>query len=239
MIFISQRISRSAIEQHIRCPRCFYMQRRLGLKPPAMVPLTLAVATDALLKNEFDAIRESGRAHAIWQRENLPVRAYPHADMDLWRNNFKGMRVTHSTGATIYGAVDDIWQNLETGELHIVDYKSTSKQGEPSLDSGFGDGYKRQMEIYQWLFRQAGFPVSKTGYFLYVNGSKEGGFYDADGAGVMRFSTSLIAYEGDDSWVDNAVSTAVACLQSDEIPHKGQDCDSCRYYDQRAQIELA
>lgn len=167
-----------------------------------MVPLTLAVATDALLKNEFDAIRVSGGAHAIWQRENLPVRAYQHADMDLWRNNFKGVRVTHSTSATVFGAVDDIWQNLKTGELHIVDYKSTSKQGEPSLDSGFGAGYKRQMEIYQWLFRQAGFAVSNTGYFLYVNGSKVGGFYDADGAGVMRFATTLIAYDGDDGWVD-------------------------------------
>lgn len=232
-------ISRSALEQHIRCPRCFYMQRRLGLKPPAMVPLTLAVATDALLKNEFDAIRESGRGHTIWQRENLPVRAYPHADIDLWRNNFKGMRITHSTGATIYGAVDDIWQNLKTGELHIVDYKSTSKQGEPSLDSDFGDGYKRQMEIYQWLFRQAGFTVSSTGYFLYVNGSKVGGFYDSDGAGVMKFSTTLIAYDGDNSWVDDAVNAAVVCLQSDTLPDRGQDCDNCRYYDQRAQIELA
>ena len=204
-----------------------------------MVPLTLAVATDALLKNEFDAIRVSGGAHAIWQRENLPVRAYQHADMDLWRNNFKGVRVTHSTSATVFGAVDDIWQNLKTGELHIVDYKSTSKQGEPSLDSGFGAGYKRQMEIYQWLFRQAGFAVSNTGYFLYVNGSKVGGFYDADGAGVMRFATTLIAYDGDDGWVDDAVNAAVACLQSDELPDRGQDCDNCRYYDQRAQIELA
>ena len=95
-----------------------------------MVPLTLAVATDALLKNEFDAVRSAGASHSVWQREGLPVSAYQHADIDLWRNNFKGMRVTHSTGATIYGAVDDIWQNLETGDLHIVDYKSTSKQGE-------------------------------------------------------------------------------------------------------------
>lgn len=204
-----------------------------------MVPLTLAVATDALLKNEFDAIRESGGVHAIWQRKNLPLRAYQHAEIDLWRNNFKGMKITHSTGVTVYGAVDDIWQNLETGELHIVDYKSTSKQGEPSLDGGFGGGYKRQMEIYQWLFRQAGFPVSSTGYFLYVNGSKVGGFYDSDGAGVMRFATTLIAYDGDDSWVDDAVNAAVACLQSDALPDKGKDCDSCRYYDQRAQIELA
>lgn len=51
-------LSRSALEQFIRCPRCFYQQRRLSLNQPSMVPLTLAVATDALLKNEFDAIRD-------------------------------------------------------------------------------------------------------------------------------------------------------------------------------------
>ena len=50
-------LSRSALEQFINCPRCFYQQRRLGLKQPRMVPLTLAVATDALLKNEFDDAR--------------------------------------------------------------------------------------------------------------------------------------------------------------------------------------
>ena len=236
---LSVQISRSALEQHNRCPRCFYLQRRLGLKPPAMVPLTLAVATDALLKNEFDAIRESGVSHAIWQREHLPVRAYSHPEIDLWRNNFKGMRVTHSTGATVYGAVDDIWQSLESGDLHIVDYKSTSKQGEPSLEGGFGDGYKRQMEIYQWLFRRAGFAVSNTGYFLYVNGRKAGCFYDNEGDGIMRFSTTLISYDGDDSWVDDAVNAAVTCLRSDALPGRGQNCDSCRYYEQRAQIEFA
>jgi hypothetical protein len=203
-----------------------------------MVPLTLAVATDALLKNEFDAVRVTGATHPLWQREGLAFCAYQHDDIDLWRNNFKGMRISHSTGATIYGAVDDIWQNLETGHLHIVDYKSTSKQGEPTIDSGFGDGYKRQMEIYQWLFRQAGFPVSNTGYFLYVNGSKTGGFYDETG-GVMRFSTTLIAYEGDDSWVDAAVDMALACLESESIPTSGQDCDNCRYYRERSQFAEA
>ena len=45
-------LSRSALEQFIRCPRCFYQQRRLGLKQPSMVPLTLAVATNALLMKE-------------------------------------------------------------------------------------------------------------------------------------------------------------------------------------------
>ena len=235
------KLSRSGIEQFIRCPRCFYLQKRMGLKPPSMVPLTLAVATDALLKHDFDDVRDSGACHHIWKEHGLKVKAYQHADIDLWRSNFKGMRVTHEpTGLTAYGAVDDVWQNLDTGQLHIVDYKSTSKQGDPSIDNGgWGDSYKRQMEFYQWLFRRAGFDVSDTGYFLYVNGIKEGHFYQDDNQGVMRFKTTLITYEGNSDWVDGKISAAVECLNADFSPRGGDDCDDCRYFSQRAKLEAA
>ena len=231
-----QQISRSALDQYIRCPRCFYMHRKLGVKPPSMVPLTLAVATDALLKNEFDDARKNRCNHDLWVREKLNVRAYQHSDIDLWRNNFKGIRIRHGSGTEIFGAVDDVWENLDTGELHIVDYKSTSKQGEPSIDVGWGDGYKRQMEIYQYLFREAGFDVNNRGFFLYVNGSKQGAFYEDDLLGVMRFSTTLIAYDGDDSWVPKAIDDAIACLNSSEIPEPTSGCDPCRFYCETADV---
>lgn len=230
-------LSRAALEQHIRCPRCFYLQRRKGLKPLSMAPLTLAIATDALLKNEFDGVRSTGAMHPLWQREGLSLRAYAHADFDEWRSNFKGMRVKHSTGITVSGAVDDIWQNTKTDELHIVDYKSTAKIEPPSLEGAFGSGYKRQIEIYQWLFRQAGFKVSDTGYFLYVNGIKEGGFYDAHGQGVMKFTTSLIPHTGSDRWVNDAITKAVDCLQSSTLPKGAEDCDQCRYFSERLNTE--
>ena len=115
------------------------------------------------------------------------------------------------TGATIFGAVDDLWQHLDTGDLHIVDYKSTSKQGTPDLEGGFGAGYKRQIEIYQWIYRQAGFPISPIGYFLYVNGSKDGGFY-RESEGCMRFVTTLLAHEGNADWVEGCITEAVACF---------------------------
>ena len=51
-------ISRSGIDQFLRCPRTFILHRKFGLKPPSMAPLTLAVATDHLLKNEFDGYRK-------------------------------------------------------------------------------------------------------------------------------------------------------------------------------------
>jgi hypothetical protein len=232
------KLSRSALEQYIRCPQCFYLQRKLKLKPPAMFPLTLALATDALLKNEFDSVRERGGSHKLWERENINVRAFRHPDIDLWRSNFKGMRITHAaTGTEIFGAVDDVWENLNTGELHIVDYKSTSKKDQPTLEGDFGDGYKRQMEIYQWLFRQAGFAVIALGYFLYVNGSKRGGFYENGTDGVIRFDTTMIAHEGNDDWVDAAVTAAVNCVEADDLPGSGTDCDNCRYYSDRQRIQ--
>ena len=233
---INLKISRTGIEQFIRCPACFYLQRKLGLKPPAMVPLTLAVATDALLKNEFDSVRVTGSSYPLWDREKLNVRAYKHPDIDLWRNNFKGIRINHSTGAEIYGSIDDIWENLGTSKLHIVDYKSTSKKEEPTIDSGFGESYKRQMEIYQWLFRKSGYKISPVGYFLYVNGSKQGNFYENEVDGVMHFETTIIPHIGNDSWVESAVDNAINCLLAQDKPESGAECDNCRYFVERLEI---
>jgi len=205
-----------------------------------MVPLTLAVATDALLKNEFDTIRGNDDVHPLWKEYGLNVRAFDHPNIDIWRSNFKGCRVLHAeTNLEIFGAVDDVWQNRNTGELHIVDYKSTSNKGDPTIDGGgWSDSYKRQMEIYQWLFRQSGFEVSNTGYFLYVNGSKEGTFYDATLGGIMRFSTTLIPYEGDGSWLPDILLQVRSCLEGEVAPGPSENCDICSYFSSREILEV-
>jgi ATP-dependent exoDNAse (exonuclease V) beta subunit len=99
---------------------------------------------------------------------------FAHVSLDIWRENFKGVDTLHTpTGFTVSGAVDDLWVNSD-GELIVVDYKSTSKDSKiDALDETWHDGYKRQMEVYQWLFRQNGFKVSNTGYFVYANASKD------------------------------------------------------------------
>jgi len=48
----------------------------------------------------------------------------------------------------LFGAVDDVWQHRKTGKLHVVDYKFTFKKW-PSIKGGFGEFYKRQMEIFR------------------------------------------------------------------------------------------
>ena len=131
----------------------------------------------------------------------------------------------NETGMNIMGAVDDIWVNPE-GELIVVDYKSTSKDDTiDKLDADWHIGYKRQMEVYQWLLRQNGFKVSNTGYFVYANAStKEDGFNNR-----LVFETTLIAYEGNDDWVEPTILETKACLEDSRVPKASGDCDYCRY----------
>ena len=82
-----------------------------------------------------------------------------------------------SSNVVVTGGVDDVWVT-PNGEFIIVDYKATSKTDEVTLDADWQIGYKRQMEIYQWLFRQNGFTVSNTGYFVYCNGNSDAKAFD-------------------------------------------------------------
>lgn len=218
------KLSRSKLELFINCPRCFYMDRRLGVGQPPGFPFNLNSAVDLLLKKEFDVHRAKNQKHPLCDQYGIDAVPYAHPKLEEWRENFKGIQCLHrETNLIISGAVDDIWVN-PAGELIIVDYKATSKDGEVNLDAKWQDGYKHQMEIYQWLFRQNGFPVSSTGYFVYCNGKRDAEAFD----GKLEFDVKVIPYVGDDNWVDGVVWKAKACLDG-ELPRFSPGCDYCTY----------
>ena len=162
------KLSRSKIDLFVECPRCFYIDRRLGVGRPPGFPFALNSAVDALLKKEFDIHRAAKTAHPLIQKYGVDAVPASHADLDTWRHNFTGIQHLHKpTNLLIFGAIDDLWFN-SAGEYIVVDYKSTSKDEEiTALDKEWQNGYKRQMEVYQWLLRQNGYKVSNTGYFVY------------------------------------------------------------------------
>ena len=219
------KLSRSRLESFIRCPRCFYLDRRLGIDRPSMPGFTLNTAVDHLLKKEFDVYRAKGEPHPLMKENGIDAVPFQHKDLDIWRENFKGLQYHHKpTNFIITGAVDDLWVN-PAGQLIVVDYKATSKDGEVSLDDEWKNSYKRQMEIYQWILRQMGYDVMDTGYFVYANGRKD---FDAFN-GTLCFHIQLIDYKGDCSWVEKAVQDAWACLSSGTMPMCHDGCEFCEY----------
>lgn len=227
------RLSRSKIENFVKCPRCFYIDRRLGIGQPSMPGFTLNSAVDELLKKEFDTYRVAKQPHPLMVEHGVDAIPYTHPDLERWRDNFKGLEVLHAgTNLVICGAIDDLWVR-PNGELIVVDYKSTSKDGEVTLDDQWKAAYKRQMEIYQWIARQMGHAVSDVGYFVYANGRKNMSRFDA----ALQFHMQVIPYNGNADWVEPTIRAAHECLCNDMLPSPGEDCEYCAYRELIAPIE--
>ncbi|MCX7124255.1 MAG: PD-(D/E)XK nuclease family protein [Gammaproteobacteria bacterium] len=221
------KISRSKLDLFMRCPRCFYIDRRLGVGQPSGYPFNLNSAVDTLLKKEFDCYREQQKPHPLMLENNINAVPFLHLRMDEWRDSLRrGIQFPiPETNIILTGGVDDVWIDLNTQELIIVDYKATSKAEAVSLDAEWQMGYKKQAEIYQWLFRQNGFSVSNTAYFVYCNGRTDVDSFDKK----LFFSISVLPYEGSSDWVEPIIYKAHGCLCADEIPAHGTECDFCQY----------
>ena len=103
--------------------------------------------------------------------------------------------------------VDDIWQK-PNGDLIVVDVKSTSKNVFDWEDTyskwEYAKGYRRQLEMYQWLLEKNGFSVASEGYLVYYNGKKNEPMFDQK----LEFDLHLVKLECDKSWVAEAVIAA-------------------------------
>ncbi len=234
------KVSRSKIELYKQCPRCFWLDVRLKIKRPEGPPFNINKAIDELFKKEFDGYRAKAEPHPIMRDNQIKAIPYTHEKLDDWRETFVGVQHLHApTNLLVFGAVDDLWVN-DDGEVIVVDYKATAKAKEVSIDSDWQISYKRQMEIYQWLLRQNGLPVSSTGYFVYTNGRMDlDGFFDK-----VEFRTKLIPYTGDDSWIEQVIHDMKACMDG-EIPTTigtslmGGPCEFCSYARQRTELTIA
>lgn len=230
----SFRLSRSKLELFTKCPRCFYLDRRLGIGQPTGYPFNLNSAVDKLLKKEFDIHRAKGESHPLIKKYGVDARPVAHDKLNVWRENFTGVQfLDEKNNLLITGAIDDLWINSNQ-EYIVVDYKATSKDEEiNALDKDWQDGYKRQMEIYQWLLRQNKLKVSDTGYFVYCNGITDREAFD----GKLEFDITLIAHKGDDSWVQKTITDAKKCLDSEKIPAADPNCDFCNYVKEASNIK--
>ena len=158
--------------------------------------------------------------------------------MDEWRDALRnGIKyLDKDLNLIIRGGIDDVWVAPD-GELIIADYKATSKtdpNAEVSLDAEWQIGYKRQMEVYQWLFRQNGFKVSDTGYFVYVNGKQDREAFDAK----LEFDIKLIPYTGNTDWIEKTLGLIKQCLVDERIPSASEHCEYCAYRNQAGKVLL-
>ena len=221
------KLSRSKIDFFMECPRCFYLDNKLGTKRPGFPSFNLNIAVDELFKKEFDIHRKARTSHPIMTKYGIEAVPFQHERMQEWRENFVGiMHKDENTGLIISGAVDDIWVKPD-GSIIIVDYKSTSKEGtiEALGDSPWEQQYARQLGVYRWLLEQNGFTVNDTGYLVYANADKDLDAFDDK----LVFETTLVPVETDVSWIPETLKSIKETLDAETLPQSGDWCEFCPY----------
>ena len=234
------KLSRGKFSDFLSCPRCFYMDRVLGLAEPGMPGWALNSATDELLKKEFDECREKQIPHRLFKSYGLEhVVPFKHEDMDAWRDSMRRGLIHRFENSNIIlsGGVDDIWQNIKTQELIVVDYKSQASsekvETESYLAGIYHQGYKIQMDFYNYLLQGMGYKTSATSYFLVVNADKTVNGFN----GHMKFSETIIPYKHEISWLPNKIREMISLMNQNKIPDSNESCENCAYVRERIEIE--
>jgi len=229
-------LSRSRIENFVRCPACFYLQQVKAVPYPSIPGYNINEATDVLLKRDFDKYRGGPKTHPFLKKLGMEhLVPFEHEDFEKWTQSMHfgaegRMNTVHEeSNIKLGGGLDDIWFNKITNELHIVDYKSTSQKSpnkEITLDDYWKAGYKRQMDMYVWVMRRKGFSISSIGYFLYCDGDRfsDYDFLHSEDAS-MQFKISLISYEVDTSWIESTLLEIKECLRTPIPPKHTANCE--------------
>ncbi len=255
-------LSRGKIETLLNCPACFWLDRAKGVKFPGIPGFLLNTNTDTLLKRDFDRWRGKQASPLMIKAGLEHLRPFQHEDIGKWESSLQfGSSPNHfntlheETNILFGGGLDDVWENIETGELHIVDYKSTAQMSNTPkpLDESFiapptdpkqpdyKASYRRQMEMYQWIARRKGFTVSDIGYFVYVDGQHVGidGMLDEENTDTawMKFNVAVIPYAGNDDWVEDAIKLAKETVVLEDCPPHSESCEFSRFLDQAISAE--
>ena len=233
-------ISRSKFSDFLTCPRCFYLDRVKGLASPGTPGWTLNETTDILLKKEFDECRDAQIAHRSFEKAGLKnIVPFAHSEMDNWRNSLHhGLKYEiPDTNITLSGGIDDIWQDIISEQLIVVDYKSQASSypvnTEDYLNGTYHQGYKVQMDFYAFLLTKMGFDVAPIAYFYVCNADRlASGF-----GGKMTFEETLVPYHWDSSWIEPKIYEMLETLNSDTMPDSNVACENCAYSRERAIME--
>ena len=229
------KISRNAVEKSLLCKRCFFLEYKYKIKPHS-VPFTLNNAVDNLCKKEFDIYIKKKKPHPYFLKYNIDAIPFDHPEIDNWRNNRKGIFFKdYKNKFHFFGAIDDVWIK-PNGQLIVSDIKATSKNEfnwEAISNYNFSKGYKRQIEMYQWLFRKNGFDVSNTGYLVYFNGLRNEKRFDQK----LQFEIHMIKLECNDDWVQKAILKACELLNNNSLPTASKKCSTCLYLKDRWKLK--
>lgn len=223
-------LSWSKINLFLQCPRCFYKEQVFKIKRPGIDPemFCLHNVIDQLWKREFDIYRKNNEPHPLMLQNHIDAVPLNSNIVTKWRDYKTGgiQYIDQEKGIVLSGVIDDIWITSD-GELIVVDYKTTTKNGIITLadSSRWSTNNKRQLAFYSYLLKKLGLDVCSTGYFICSKVLKDRPSFN----NRLEFETTIQPYLINDIWVDQTIAGICNCLTQRNIPEPAKNCDVCKF----------
>jgi len=205
-------LSHTGLEILERCPRCFWLYYKKGIKQPEGIVSRLANRFDVVLKNYFNSFRET---------EELPPMVRGKLEGKL-QNPFQEkyfVKIDDKYG--FFGKLDECLIN-DKGEYIPVDFKTSSSD---PREKDTLEAYKSQIDSYVFIIRENKLKVAGFGYLVYI--------YPDQGRNLHNGFPMIIHVAklyGDPQNTVGKINSAIKVLGS-KMPSPSADCPFCNWYE--------
>lgn len=218
----SIRLSPTVLNLFLECPRCFWLEKKKGIKRPRGIFPSLPGGMDLVIKKYFDSYRTNGKLPPEIEGK-VEGKLFPDRHIiDMWRNWRKSdlCHKDEKINAVLIGALDDC---LVDGNEYIpLDYKTRGS----ALRDDPRKYYQTQLDCYCLMLNSRGYKTKGLAYLLYYwpKSATEGG--------IVSFEVQPIKIETDICSAKRIFEEA-ATLLSSKIPPPSSTCEFCNLVEKR------
>jgi len=210
------RLSASALNLFLECPRCFWLEKNKGIKRPRGIFPSLPSGMDSVIKTYFDTFRVKGDMPPEIKGKmrgelfsDIPI-------LDKWRNWRKSdlCYEDRESNTILVGALDDCL--IEDGFYIPLDYKTRGYK----LKENPARYYQNQLDCYCLMLEYSGFKTKGLAYLLYYWPEQ------IQQNGIVRFHVEPIKIETNIESAKKTIKNAAKLLYS-PMPESNPDCEYC------------
>jgi len=207
-------LSHTGIEGMKRCPRCFWLQYRRGIRQPEGIVSRLANRFDKVIKNYFDIYREIDELPPMVEGQIEGKLEKPFTEVYFYHH--------HDGKYGLYGRLDECLVTVD-GKYTPVDHKTSSS--DPRKKEEVLPAYQAQLDAYAFLLEINKKKTTGIGHLIY--------FYPQDGNKLHNGFPMLVyvqTLKTDPEKARRSFLEAIEVLEGD-MPEPSENCPFCKWYD--------
>lgn len=203
-------LSHTGIETLERCPRCFWLYYRKGIRQPEGIVSRLANRFDIVMKNYFNSFRSTGELPPMVKNQLIGKLQEPFQEKYY-------VRLNDTYG--FWGKLDECLVN-ENGEHIPVDFKTSSSD---PRDKETLTAYLAQIDDYIFILKENGKKIAGFGYLVYVYPD-----YGKELHNGFPMIIHVVKLDGNPENTSKRISKAIPVLEG-KLPQPSKDCNFCSW----------